>query len=423
MNPILPIDIFVPDAEARQWTDGRMYIYGSYDLSGDTTYCSYKYHVYSSSDLINWTDHGVSFSSAGENGDVPWSKEVLYAPDCIYKDGKYYMYFCMSGNSEGVAVSSLPQGPFKDSVKVDIADGDSIDPAIFIDDDGKIYYYWGQFSLCAGMLMDDMHTIIPETINRDLINEKDHGFHEGASVRKHKGLYYLVYTDISRGKATCFGYATSKSPLGPFTKRGIIIDNDGCDNKSWNNHGSIAEFNGKWYVFYHRSSQSSCFSRRVCVEPITFLEDGTIPEVEMTTQGVTGPISVISNMEASRACLLSGEIRTAQLKINGITTEYLTLIENNSWACYKYFDFSKDVTSFVAYAGSQGIGGTIEIRLDTHDGKLIGSCEISHTGGWLDWQKFSGRITDKISGVHTVYLVFKGKAGRLFDLLSFNWET
>lgn len=103
-------------------------------------------------------------------------------------------------------------------------------------------------------------------------------------------------------RSTCLGYATSDTPLGPFTYRGVIIDNYGCDPAVWNNQGSIAEINGRWYVFYHRSTHGSIYSRRVCMEPITFLPDGTIPEVEMTSQHT-------ALLAASYACLLSGNVR------------------------------------------------------------------------------------------------------------------
>ena len=91
MNPILPIQHFVPDVEARQWSDGRMYLYGSYDISGRTSYCSWEYHVFSSADLIHWEHHGESLRSTGPGSDVPWTGAPLFAPDCIYYDGRYYL--------------------------------------------------------------------------------------------------------------------------------------------------------------------------------------------------------------------------------------------------------------------------------------------------------------------------------------------
>lgn len=424
MNPILPVRHFVPDAEARQWKDGRIYIYGSYDFSGDTTYCSYEYRVFSSADLIDWTDHGISFTTPKPDSKVKWNDCPLYAPDCIYKDDLYYLYFCIADNSEGVATSPFPYGPFENPVPVEGAHGDAIDPAIFIDDDGQAYYYWGQFNLRGARLNPDMKSIDKSTLNTSLINEKEHGFHEGASMRKRNGIYYLVYTDISRGRATCMGYATSKSPLGPFVKGGIIIDNTGCDKETWNNHGSIAEFNGKWYIFYHRSSQASIFSRRACVEPIVFKEDGSIPEVEMTTQGVCAPLKATSKIEAYRACLLSGNIRTESVgpgEGSDSWSEHLSFIENGNWAAYKYIDFEDGVASFEALVGSLTYGGVIEVRLDSQDGPVLGTCTVPRTGGWQKWQTVSCPVQEA-KGIHAVYLVFKGRGGRLFNLDSFTFR-
>lgn len=423
MNPILPVRHFVPDPEARQWKDGRMYIYGSYDFSGDNAYCSNEYRVFSSADLIDWTDHGVGFRSNGPLTDVPWSDALLFAPDCIYKDGLYYLYFCMADNSEGVATSPSPYGSFKNAVPVEGAHGDAIDPAIFIDDDGQAYLYWGQFHCRGARLKPDMSAIDPETLDTNLINEKEHGFHEGPSMRKRNGLYYLVYCDTSRGKATSISYAVGKSPLGPFVKGGIIVDNTGCDRETWNNHGSIAEFNGQWYIFYHRSSQASKYSRRACIEPIHFNEDGSIREVEMTTQGVDGPLDAQERMEAWRACLLSGMVRTEPLDgvDTGFAGECLSRIENGDWAAYKLIDFKDGVSSFEARVGSLAYGGSIEVRVDSPDGLVIGLCQVPNTDGWHQWETVSCTVQG-VQGVHAVYLIFKGRSwGRLFDIESFRF--
>ena len=126
---------------------------------------------------------------------------------------------------------------------MDGANGDAIDPAAFIDQDGQAYYYWGQMHLRGARLLPDLKGIESGSLHTDLLTEAQHGFHEGASIRKRGDFYYMVYTDISRGRATCLAFATGPSPLGPFEKRGILIDNTGCDPQTWNNHGSLAESN------------------------------------------------------------------------------------------------------------------------------------------------------------------------------------
>ncbi len=419
MNPLLPVQFFIPDVEARQWHDGRIYLYGSYDISGDTIYCSRELHVFSSPDMREWTDHGVSFRAADMHGN---RESQLYAPDCMCINGRYYLCYCSSGGSEGIAVSDSPYGPFRDAYGVEGADGDGIDPAILLDDDGKVTYFWGQFELRGARMKADLTGIEPSTLVKPLLTEARDGFHEGASIRERNGIYYLVYTDISRGRATSMAYATSRSPLGPYEKGGIIIDNTGCDPETWNNHGSIAEFNDSWYIFYHRSSQGSKFSRRVCVEPIHFNADGSIDEVEMTTQGASDPLDATHRLEASRACLLSGQVRTATSPPDAYVDqwrEHLTWIHNGDWAAYKYLDFGEGARSLHIRASSLSYGGRIEVRLDEPDGRLISVCDVPHTGGWEKWTTLISSVNSPVNGVHALYLCFTGDAHRLFDIESF----
>lgn len=352
-NPLLPLNTCIPDGEAHVMPDGLVYLYGSLDEKKDG-FCSGRYLVASSADMKNWT---VTEKSTFTVDDVPWAqpgsskkhsslsgvkrfedlpehiqtllppearnypieqivaaieqqaeagvpKDIrLYAPDAIYKDGKYYLYFCLSDDSEGVAVSDSPEGPFRDAVQLPVS---GIDPAIFVDDDGSAYYYWGQFSANAAKLTPDMMHIEEGSIVEGILTEKDHHFHEGSSLRKRGDTYYYVFADTSRGHPCCLGYATSKSPLGPFTYQGVIIDDGDCDPKCWNIHGSIEEVNGQWYVFYHRSSNNSQFLRRACCEPIFFDENGLIPEVKMTSQGAGEPLRPGQYIPASLACAFDG---------------------------------------------------------------------------------------------------------------------
>ncbi|MBQ1257357.1 MAG: family 43 glycosylhydrolase [Clostridia bacterium] len=411
MNPVLPREHFVPDSEARVMPDGRLYVYGSYDISGRESYCSNIYKVFSTDDLVHWHDHGTAFSVK----DIPWASEtsLLYAPDCIHRDGKYYLYFCLSDNTEGVAVSDCPYGPFKNPTRIQYASGDGIDPAIFVDDDHKAYYYWGQFSLRAAEMNADMKTLEKETAVHNLLDEMRHGFHEGASLRKYKNTYILLYTCILRGKATCLAHATSLHPLGPYTYRGIVIDNIGVDPQTWNNHGSIECFNGKWYVFYHRSSQNSCFSRRLCIEPIEISDDGFIKEVLPTSQGTQPPFPAEYALDASHACRLGGWGTNPFIGPDK-TLHNQEVIQNaseNGWAVFRYLDFSKKLNRVTVVCASD-VSGAIEILADD---QKISEIRIEDTS--MKYASFSSPAKE-ISGVRTLYLQwnFPGGSAKILTL-------
>ena len=406
-NPILPLEYHIPDSEGHVMPDGRLYIYGSFDDRGDI-YCSEKYHVVSTADMKEWTLHDISF----EGKDVPWfddpdapkylgidwscptpfirkmlenmdmagekekfeSKEdevrppLLFAPDCIFRNGKYYLYFCMPDDSEGVAVSDSPEGPFVNPVQLPCG---GIDPAVFMDDDGQAYFYWGQLFSHGVKMNTDMVSFDADTIIDDLVTEEEHFFHEGSSMRKIGDTYYYVYADMERGKPTSLGYATGKSPLGPFTYQGIIIDNDGCDPASWNNHGSIECVNGQWYVFYHRCSRGVQQYRRLCIEPITINADGTIDEVKMTSQGPGEPFGAGEIIYGYQACGLSGSV---YIDTDGQGSEHLAHIAEGDRAVFRYVKSEPGFTNIVIEAEGTG---EIEVLLD---GNCVGNVRITENG-------------------------------------------
>lgn len=420
MNPVLNTEVFIPDVEARKMPDGRLYIYGSVDNSGDTEFCSTRYLTYSTTDLIHWKEHGTIFDSLDPKYELN-SKLTLGAPDCLCINGKYYLYYCEYGNRMGVAVSESPTGPFKNIGPVLPANEDSIDPAIFQDDDGSIYYFWGQFNLRGGQLAADMRTVIPDTLNTNLLTEHEHGFHEGASIRKFNGVYYMLYTDISRGKATCLAYATAPHPLGPYIKRGIVIDNSGCDSSNWNNHGSIEEYNGNLYIFYHRSSQNSIYNRRLCVERIVMKEDGTIPEISMTSAGVAESLDATEEIRMSVLSKMKVKLPFDHLQPMRLQptehNEVLTYTKENDWVQFDNLDFGdgcRGVQLEVATVKS------MKVEIWCEGNRKLGTLQISHTDSWNRYQKFEASI-EKISGIHSIWLVFKSNqksVGRLGNIKS-----
>lgn len=396
-NPISPFGVYIADPSARVMPDGKLYIYGSKD-ENRKDYCSKGYHVLSSFDLKHWNIKKEVFSSCKPNDNINYSDAVLYAPDCIERNGKYFLYYCMSDNSEGVASGDKPDKFYKDGLKLPV---DGIDPAVFIDDDGQAYYYWGQFSACGAKLNNDMRSIDTTTIKRGLVTEEEHRFHEGSWMFKRNGIYYYVYAALNKkGEATAIDYSTSHSPLGPFTYGGTIIDNFGCDPCVWNNHGSVAEYNGQWYIFYHRATHGCQSMRKACVEKIYFREDGSIPQVEMTSQGAADPLDAFHPIEAARACNLTGKVRIVR---SGIDREELAKIEHYDRAIYKYLNFKRIPTSIHVKVASQA-GGKILVLTDSHVVHAI----IDIPAGNNEYREFTAEVSGIKVGISQLKFRFEG---------------
>jgi len=402
-NPIVPPGVYIADPSAHVWADGKMFVYGSRDESPEY-YCSKSYRVLSSDDLKSWKMSGESFATTGPGDQVTYSDNYLYAPDVQYYKGKYYLYYCLSfaKNTEGVAVSDSPLGPFKNGTPIDVGGFNQIDPCVFIDDDGKAYYVWGQFSAKMARMNPDMMSIDTATIRENVITEEEHFFHEGCYMIKRNGLYYLVYADVSRGGApTCLGYSVSSNPMGPYTYKGVIIDNRFCDPNVWNNHGSIVEFRGKWYVFYHRATNGSVAMRKACLEPISFRADGTIPEVVMTSQGAGDPLDAFSETDAARACLLFGNVRIQTL---GDGNEVIGRIWTKDKAAYRYLDFGNgaDSLSIRLKAGSKSF--RINVSAGSAWTGSLGSIDIPPQVS-DEWITVTMPVKP-VKGIHTLWFAF-----------------
>ena len=405
-NPIVPPGIYFADPAAHVWKDGKIYVYGSRDESPEY-YCSYTHDVLFSADLIHWEIAENVFASRGSEDKVAYSDHLLYAPDCMYKNGQYYLYYCLANqdNTEGVAASNSPLGPFASGKAINPEKVNQIDPCVFIDDDGQAYYLWGQFTAKMAKLKSNMQEIDESTIRDSILTESEHFFHEGGFLAKRNGIYYFIYAHIGRAnRPTCIGYATSSSPMGPYTYRGVIIDNDHCDPAVWNNHGSIVEMNDQWYVFYHRSTHGSVTMRKACIEPIYFNADGTINEVEMTTQGAGKPISAIDRMEAERACLLFGNVR---IRAFDKDKEELALMMNDDKSAYKYIDFGGGVDSVLIRVAPGIEGARIEFAIDHSWGESIAAIDIPVKKGEMDWIELTSEIKG-VTGVHALWLKFYG---------------
>jgi len=422
-NPIVPPGVYVADPSAKVWGSGKLYVYGSRDERPDY-YCSKSYHVLSTKDMKNWNIHEYTFSSAGKNDEVPYNDANLFAPDCQKANNKYYLYYSQPSKGEegGVAVGNSQVGPFKNGKKMNLGHRSQIDPNVFIDDDGQAYYIWGQFSLKIARLKPNMTEIDTSSVVKDLITEKEHHFHEGANMRKRNGIYYLVYSHMGRGNTpTCIGYATSDSPLGPFTYGGVIIDNIHSDPGAWNNHGSIEKFNDQWYIFYHRPTHGSVAMRKACVEPISFNEDGSIDEVEMTSQGAGPPLNAMDKIDAARACILGGNVR---IEGRGENREVLAKTENQNRAGFKYLDFDNGVKKVSANVKvpENCQGGRIQFLIDQSWTTPVGYIDVP-SDKKEEWITLTGDIdSNRTKGVHSLWLRFNGtKDAHLFEVDSFTF--
>jgi len=454
-NPYLPKWEYIPDGEPRVFGD-RVYIYGSHDKAGSDEFCDYVLKCWSApvSDLSSWVCHGDIFrvkETRDHKADTDWTdnRNRLFAPDVVCKDGKYYLYAYIVNSKGCVAVSDRPEGPFKLVSKYSYTIpeeiccyGAFIDPSTFVDDDGRVYIYCGYLrSFLAEINPDNMYEIIDgscvenfipcEVTDKGGFDSEDKLFFEAASMRKIGNTYYMIY---SPKRCPRLAYATSDSPTGPFTYRGYIVDN-GIDYPGGNDHGSIAQINGEWYIFYHRMTNGSIMSRRGCVEKIKINPDGSIDPVEMTSCGFEKSLNPYEITYADTACVLTGTSKITELNV---FERIITDIRDGAVIGYKYFDFGDDFGSktmdiAVKYRGL-GVDAHLNIYVDGLDdeyyeymlrrkndgkkpdqteenanaeendesmiprtGRKIGSIKIGHDGGVTEG------IVEAVSGVHAIY--------------------
>jgi hypothetical protein len=202
--------------------------------------------------------------------------------------------------------------------------------------------------------------------------------------------------------------------MGPYRYGGVIIDNDHSDPAVWNNHGSIVEYKGQWYVFYHRSTHNSVMMRKACVEPITFNPDGSIPEVEMTSQGAGPPLKATTRIEAERACLLYGRLR---IQAFASDEEEIGEISDGDFAAFKYVDFGRGVESVKIRVRPGRCPGKIELRLGNSWSPRIATVNIP-TGEDDTWRTTTAEVAD-VSGVQALWLRFTGEGPAAIDWIRF----
>ncbi|WP_431209934.1 family 43 glycosylhydrolase [Puia sp. P3] len=265
-NPLIH-DQYTADPSARVFGDS-IYVYPSHDIHwapgvGRPNWFNMEdYHVFSSPDGVAWTDHGMVISQKT----VPWvdsSSYSMWAPDCVFRNGKYYLYFPSRPKDTsagkhfgiGVAIGDHPGGPFVPQAEP-IRGVAGIDPNVFIDKNGQAYLYWAEGNLYAARLREDMLGLASEPVVLSQLPAK--GLKEGPWVFERKGVYYLTYPHVA-AKTERLEYAVGDNPLGPFQFKGVIMDESptGC----WTNHHSVVSFKGQWYLFYHHNDLSPDFDK------------------------------------------------------------------------------------------------------------------------------------------------------------------
>lgn len=316
-NPIIN-HMYTADPSARVFGD-TLWLYPSHDKDDALSFSMEDYHAFSTTDMRNWKDHGVIFNPITQ---TVWAREAAWAPDCIERNGKYYLYYPTDKKHIGVAVADNPSGPFHDPlghplISINspgvVCDRDFIDPCVFIDDDGQAYLFMGQNTVCAVKLNDDMISYDGEVH----IVEGVKDFFEAVWVHKRNGIYYMSYSDGPfRGHEPRIAYCTAKSPLGPYEYKGVIL---GPVN-SGTNHHSIVNYKGQDWLFYHTADISRqlhpgfhCGVRRsICCDSLYYNADGTIRPVIPTTDA--SKISLQGVSPERRMSLIAGSVAVPVIK-------------------------------------------------------------------------------------------------------------
>lgn len=472
-NPYLPLDTYIPDGEPHVFGD-RLYIFGSHDGEGADAFCILPYECWSAplSDLSDFRCEGTIYE-ANQDPSYSEKQKYMYAPDVVQgNDGRFYLYYAMSG--EGcftgpihVAVCDTPGGKYEYYGAVQMKNGEPLDLYITFDpavmnDNGKIWLYYGWSLAAEGAgcsipeetkiqsemmvfgknreeitkgtypymganaveLEEDMLTvktepvrIVPGQFESEGTSFENHAFFEASSMRKIGERYYFIYSSQFQHELC---YATSKYPDRDFVYGGTIISNgdiglNGRTSKNrlyitGNNHGSIEKINDEWFVFYHRHTHKSTYSRQGCAEKIVIEKDGTIAQVPITSCGLNGgPLLAAGKYPAAICCNLTNgkmphqETKRIEEVMPHITHEgaerFISEIVDGTMIGYKYFEFDGSKIFSVKYRGK----GTGVLRICT-DEKELGKIVVNPAASWTE-----ASMKYQKEGVHAFYLYFEGE--------------
>ncbi|NLM10607.1 MAG: family 43 glycosylhydrolase [Clostridiaceae bacterium] len=454
-NPYLPSWEYIPDGEPYVF-NGRVYVYGSHDRFNGYVYCLNDYVCWSApvDDLSDWRYEGVIYKKTDDPLN-PDGSMCLYAPDVtVGPDGRYYLYYVLDKVSiVSVAVCDTPAGKYEfygyvrysDGTRLGEREGDQpqFDPGVLTEGD-RTYLYTGfcargdksRKGAMATVLGPDMLTIIEEPVfvapsepYSKGSGFEGHEFFEAPSIRKKGDTYYFIYSSILMHELC---YATSKHPTKGFQYRGVIVSNCDLHIDSYkpaqkpmfyggNNHGSIVEINGQWYIFYHRHTNGTNFSRQACMEKIEILDDGSIPQVEMTSCGsIDEPLIGYGEYHAYLACNLFCKEESIYTDFTGswmnnqfpkITQDgkdgdeeigYIANMKDSATAGFKYFDCKGIKTVKIKVRGY--CRGAFEVKT-SWNGEVLGRIPVEFSN---IWKEYSADITIP-DGVQALYFTYTGQ--------------
>ena len=408
-NPIIR-NQFTADPTARVF-NGKMYVYPSHDIPSPVEhlkewFCMGDYHVFSSENLVDWTDHGVIL----DQNQVPWVKPnsyTMWAPDCVYKNGMYYFYFPAGpkegrGFSIGVAISQNPEGPFM-PMRNHIKGVIGIDPCVLIDDDGQSYLYYSMGGMFGAKLQDNMMELASQPKRLEGMPTGG-GLMEGPFVFKHNGKYYLTFPWVREKDGTeALVYCMSDNPLGPFEYKGVIMDEheSGC----WTNHHSIVQYEGQWYLFYHHNDYSPKFdkNRSARIDSLFFNPDGTIQKVIPTHRGV-GITKANSQIQIDRYSTIHKASIAYMDEANPFEGWKTVFNKGGASVQYNRVDFGKEPVQEVKIRVKSATGGTLQVKTGGKKGNAMATIKVPRC---KDWTVVNAPVKNAPTGIQDLYVTLK----------------
>ena len=431
-NPIIKGQ-YTADPTARVF-NGKVYLFASHDIISPVEperrwFCMEDYHVFSSEDLVNWTDHGVIL----DQKNVPWGNPEgysMWAPDCVEKDGKYYFYFPNAskagrGFAVGVAIADKPEGPYVPQPEPIEGIG-GIDPCVLQASDGNAYIFWGN-GRCAKLdpsmtkLADDNPKTTMKWGNREMemvgancLQGLPNRQAEGPFAFEYNGNFYLTYPYVQENTEV-LGYAMSKNPMGPYEYKGIIMARS--QNECWTNHHSFVNYKGQWYLFYHHNDYSPNFdkNRSVRIDKVRFNPDGTIEQVIPTLRGV-GETKATDRIQMDRynAIYHYGVYVDLLDTANPFEGFYLHFSRGNSWVRYDEVTFGETAPTAVKFCIRSGAPS--KVSLQTRDEKIVGTFDLPAS---KDWKEVKLPFETPLTGVQNLKLIVDEAKDLDVDWISF----